>query len=127
MHTTTVAYGMTESLYRATENYVPMADGWRRLRDGSMPEQTMAHFEVPNTYLLGLTKESVAEAMFIATNAPDVDAAREHGRLAAWLFEAVAGARETGVSMRSLSVGDTVTVWGQASVACQRIGWREIA
>jgi hypothetical protein len=125
MGTTTVAYGMTESLYRH-EDYIPMMDGWRRLRDGSMPAQNMIHFQVPDALLLGLTKETVAEMLYVATNAPE-EAIPPYGPLAVWFAEALRdkdAARET---WRSLSVGDTVTVWGQASVACQRTGWKEIA
>lgn len=125
MGTTTVAYGMTQSLYRH-EDYVPMMDGWRRLRDGSMPEQTMAHFQVPDDLLIGKTSEVVAEALFVATNAPD-EVWETFSPLACWFGEVVREARATGVPMRSLSVGDTVTVWGQPSLGCQRTGWKEIA
>ena len=122
MGTTTVAYGMTANIYRHSENYIPMDDGWRRLRDGRMPEQETVHFEVPDALLLGKTKETVAEALFVATNAPE-ESIRAFGSLAVWFAEALRGM----AAVTALSVGDTVTVWGQASVACQKQGWKEIA
>ena len=147
MGTTSVIYGMTRSDYRASDNYVPAADGWRRLRDGSMPAQDMLIFDVPDGLLLGLTKESVAEALFVATNAPSGrlsevaeatptasdDRIKAYGRLAVWFAHNLLTARfmpayaNTTEYTREASVGDTVTVEGQPSVACQRVGWKEIA
>jgi len=126
MNTTTVAYGMTENRYRH-EDYIPMMDGWRRLRDGSMPAQNMMHFEVPDTLLIGKTSKAVAEALFTATNAPAEAIEAMGAGLVKWFAEALLKADADRVLWRSLSIGDTVTVWGQPSVACERFGWKEIA
>lgn len=127
--TTTVSYGMTKSIYRASQDYIPAMDGWRRLRDGSMPEQDSILFEVPDTLLLGKTKEVVAEALFVATNAP-MDIARSFSVLSRWFADALVARTYRAMGedyTRAVSVGDTVTVWGQVSLACQKVGWTEIA
>lgn len=125
--TTTVYYGQTKSDRAA--NYIPACDGWKRVA-GRMPEQDLVVFDVPDILLAGLTKETVAEALFIATNAPDERSIATHGRLAMWFavslrlndFRVISGE-----GVRSVSVGDTVTVEGQPSVACEKQGWKEIA
>lgn len=128
METTMVYYGQTKSLWRYSEDYVPAMDGWRRLRDGSMPEQDLFVFDVPTELLADLAKEKVAEALFVATNAPlEVIAP---GTLSRWFADALIDRTYRAVGedcTRALSVGDTVTVEGQPSVACEKQGWKEIA
>jgi len=132
----TIIYGMTRT--DLLDAYRPMSEGWKRLPDGRMPAQDMLVFEVPAELVANLTPAQVAERVFIATNAPGLDAREEDGLLvelyAQWIeedeYHPVAGPRYVGVGTpyrRALSVGDTVSVEGHPSVACDKRGWREIA
>lgn len=130
---TSLIYGMTRSEYRE-QNYIPMDDGWRLLRDGRMPAQDLIVFRIEKALLGDLTPEAVCEAVFVATNAPDdyiehseLCLMRELNRL--WLagdFNWVPNHQGEPVYRRALSVGDTVTIEGLPSLACEKRGWREI-
>jgi hypothetical protein len=142
-----ILYGMTRRGdervpdYRARWGYIPMCDGWKRLPDGRMPAQDLLVFRVAPELVADLTSEQVAERMFIATNAPAEVIRSEDDDLIDALVEQVAGmGGEEGYGarfvpgaagersyMRSLSIGDTVTVEGRASVGCLAHGWVEIS
>ena len=144
-----ILYGMTrrgdEQVpdYRAKWDYIPMCDGWKRLPDGRMPAQDLLVFRVAPELVADLTSEQVAERVFIATNAPD-EGRSEGDALIDALADQLTGLPNSGGPdgygarfvpgvvgersyRRSLSIGDTVSVEGRASVACLASGWREIA
>lgn len=103
----TVTLGFTAS--DRPNNYIPMCDGYR---EGAA--QTTVTLELP---ALDASAEECAEAAFVATNAPlEVI---ESDKLASVVFAAL---DESPVTVRALSVGDTVTVCGKR-FACERVGW----
>lgn len=71
----------------------------------------------------GLTAEQWAEAAFIASNAPGAFSGDDPAVTA--LRSALDDARHAGTRLRSLSVGDTVTVEGE-TVACAKAGWERV-
>lgn len=111
----TLTIGFTESNRAA--DYCPMSDGWR-----PEAEQYELALEAPaGSYDL----ETLAEAVFTATNAPQEFIAAD--QLATQVAELLVDAIASGARVRSLSVGDTVTVQAEdgsrALVSCESRGW----
>lgn len=112
MSTTSITVGLTLSDRAA--NYFPMSDGYR---EGAAQETVVV--EVETGLLVGRSIEDVAEAVFVATNAPTevVAESRLSCAILAGLLDSMGRAQH-----RSLSVGDTVEVDGTRA-ACGRVGW----
>lgn len=109
--TARVTVGLTESDRDA--NYVPSMDGYR---DGAT--QQVVVLDLPLRAFNGEVEMTIAEAVFVATNAPGREYMSTDLQRAIWDRVEV---RRT-VDMRSLSVGDTVT-FGDVRVVCERAGW----
>lgn len=112
-----ITIGLTRSnRTRGADDYVPSADGYR-----AGAGQDEIQVDVPN--LTGLTREQVADAAFTVTNTPSPDLLSDtpgaHQVLTA--LQAVS----TGGRLRSLSIGDTVTVDGR-KLACVAAGWVDV-
>jgi hypothetical protein len=100
--------GFTES--DRASGYVSFCDGYRPGADQRLVSLTVRS---ARTY----DGPEVAEAAFVATNHPDPDTL---GGLAGTIAKAL-----NGKPVRSLSVGDTVTVNG-FTWACSRRGWQQV-
>lgn len=100
------------------------ANGYSSFDDGYRPgaEQQAVTLTLPDGFD-GLSIEQWAKAMFIASNAPGASP-DEDGAVTA-LRDALERARRAGCQIRSLSVGDTVTVNGD-TVACAKTGWERV-
>lgn len=95
-------------------DYSSFADGFR---PGAVQEVAVLVLpDAPD----GLTVEQWAEAVFIASNAPGPHVGED-----AIVPMVRAALRQWPRALRSLSVGDTVTVQGE-TVACDRAGWTRI-
>ena len=94
-------------------DYVPSMDGYR---PGA--EQEYVSLDTGNTINDQEELADVAECVFMAMNAPD--AAGHHSETVRRLHAQLLGSR-----MRSLSVGDTVSVPEEGwTVECARAGWK---
>jgi hypothetical protein len=106
----TIGFTRTQQAY-----YYPMLEGYRAYATQDLISINLS---------LNLTGEAdafameVAEAVFIATNAP-TEVIEAHP-LAVQVWKALPFAR-----CRALSIGDTVT-FGGVTVACERLGWTRI-
>lgn len=114
--TTMVILGFTRSDRAA--GYSSFDDGYRPGAEQRAVALTV--HDAPD----GLTVEQWAEAAFVASNSPDATSRDFSATIA--LRGALDGAASTGVRLRSLSVGDTVTVEGE-TVACAKAGWERVA
>lgn len=106
---------------RADRTYVSFSDGYR---EGVLQHEVTFTLDVADD----VNGESIADAVFLATNAPSV----APGTLAAQILAEVAASGYTGrvegedyIGHYSLSVGDTVTVDG-TKYACANIGWKTV-
>lgn len=99
--------------------YVPASDGYRK--GAKQRVVTIDLFAVHAGEAL-----AVAEAVFVATNAPAVVVAKSQmARDVLRALVALSRAQGTPSVPRSLSVGDTVTVEG-VTVACASAGWKQV-
>lgn len=118
----TVRIGYTIS--DRARDYIPTCDGYR---PGAAQHQVS--FELPDRpELAGLSAAELAEAVFVATNAPAVLARSVLGE--AEVAEALYGpasnlSEQQRRHLRALSVGDTVTVAGR-TLACEPVGFTDI-
>lgn len=118
MTATPLTVGFTESDRAA--NYVPYDDGYRPGAEQQTVRLLLTDPDGPAPSL-----DDWAEALFTASNSPGA-APHEHPAVAA-ARRALVDARLAGIWMRSLSVGDTVTI-GDRSVACDKgVGWKPVA
>lgn len=110
---TTIVIGWTKSDRDA--GYVSMMDGYRPGADQHVLSITV---DLPPR----LEPHRVAELVFIATNAPELDPASPEGAILHAIQATGYRGREAHFS---LSVGDTVTVAG-TKLACQAAGWTPV-
>lgn len=108
----TLTIGFTRS--DRADDYSSFADGYRPGAEQDIVEITV---ESP----VGFTGEQWAEAVFVASNAPGEGHLSDQPGATA-VSAALAQARKNGARMRSLSVGDTVTING-VRYACTPAGW----
>lgn len=100
------------------------AEGYVSFHDGYQPgrEQVTLDLVLQNVSV-DMTPEHIAEAAFIATNAPFVG---DPFGLPAVIADMIGDAGYHGEDAHySLSVGDTVTV-GEVMLACASLGWERI-
>jgi len=117
MTTTTITVGFTESDRAA--DYSSFDDGYRPGAEQQTVQLVITDPDGPAQSL-----DDWAEALFTASNAPGA-APHEHPAITA-ARRALADARLGGVWMRTMSVGDTVTIGGQ-TVACDKgVGWKPV-
>jgi len=112
----TIGYTHTDRYTVLPCGYIPACDGYR---PGAT--QDTINLDIDWAIKIGDTVEHWAEAVFIATNAPQ-EVIDSYGR-AAVVAEALA--TTPGADWRALSVGDTVTLNGE-TLACDRVGWVKI-
>lgn len=98
------------------ETYVPYADGWR---PGAAQHVLTLTVDLPPK----LEAHQVADLVYYATNAPDLEADPYAGAIRAAID--ATGYRGEEAGHFSLSVGDTVTVDG-IGLACRSAGWGSI-
>jgi hypothetical protein len=127
MYTTTITIGWTihapapgsQGHRYADESYTPFRDAWT---PGQPQHVETITLELPDVldHPVAITATDLAEAVFEATNAPEV----REGSLAGLVQAAIQATGYTGREAHwSLSVGDTVTVDGDI-FACDMSGWR---
>jgi len=122
----TISIGYTRSDRRRgpAGDYIPSVDGYQ-----PAAAQDVVTIEVPHDSRLGqLTIHGLAEAVFVATNAPypsfrdGTPGAHEIAEVLNRLTDPSPAGRR---GLRSLSVGDTVTAHG-LTVACLPVGFAEV-
>jgi hypothetical protein len=138
MGSTILRVGLTRT-ERDTTGYIPMADGWR---PGARAWRYTIRVNLPRVD----DPQTIAEAVFVATNGPqsvinaDPVALPIHEAIAARQMQACSRLDHTPSltdrtltdHMRSLSVGDTVTIDLHAdgrhvrTYACDHTGWLDV-
>lgn len=120
-----ITIGLTRSnRTRGDDDYIPSFDGWR---DGAAQDQVQV--ELPDS-LATLTRTELADAAFVATNAPSRDDMASYPGAQQVLDALTAiptspGTQPIPTTMRSLSIGDTVTV-DDRKLACVAVGWVDV-
>lgn len=124
MSTTVITIGLTES---DLPHYSSFMDGYR---PGAEQQQVL--IPVPADLTEHKSLEDIAEAVFVAVNAPYP---MESETLEYFIQDQWSDLRDSMASvgmsgLRSVSVGDTVSLGGDAetghAVSCERIGWTKI-
>lgn len=123
MFTALITIGYTQS--DRANDYIPYDDGYREGAKQSWSRTFMVEVEPVDGRPVAL---DLAEAVFVATNAPERSCAQGAIQLAVW--EALVNA---GPISRSVSIGDTVRVVLvcdehplpiTAIIACEKRGWK---
>jgi hypothetical protein len=114
----TVNYGHTMTDRGA--NYVPAMDGWKA---GARQVILTLTLDVPDARTWGATPENVAEAIYMATNAPR----SIWSPLAILVDVALEPYRQDGQRTYVMDVGDTVVCWTRTSspvfLECRHAGF----
>jgi len=116
MFTTTVTIGFTRA--DRENDYVPTLDGWRPGASQDIVDLSVSISEKDG--IGGMSTRDVAELVMAITNHPD-PTYWQHRQGAKAIEDALKLARDAGVPIRAVSIGDTVTVAGR-TLACQPRG-----
>jgi len=95
-------------------DYIPTMDGYR---PGAEQEEVV--IELPDAAVQGASARVIAEAVFVATNAP-LEVVETHP-LARVIWYLLPFGR-----WRALSIGDTVAIEGFSKLECARLGWKAL-
>lgn len=113
----TITVGFTQS--DRANDYVPFDDGYRPGAQQETIQLVVTDYRGP-----ALSLADWAEALFFASNAPG--ASPSDGLVVAAARAALVAARRDGARLRTLSIGDTVTI-GDRTVACDKgVGWKPV-
>lgn len=109
--------GYTQPQRHAAEDYVPTMDGYK---PGARQHELMITVPLPPN----LQPHRIAELVFIATNAPELDP----GSPEELIRLAIEDTGYKGAEAHwSVSVGDTVAIEGGPRYACENVSWIEVA